>query len=97
MTLARRQRLEAVRSMARFNIAGVEFYDEEETSHVMKKEISSLRSDAARRRGPPRISEGNCILYRADALRDWLISREVNYDDVRDKVRQGEDTKGSSK
>lgn len=76
--------------VAIYEIAGEIFFDEEEVGRILKKEISSLRSDAARRRGPPRIADGNCILYRAVPFRDWLMAREINYDELRSRVRDGE-------
>lgn len=71
-------------------IAGEDFFEEAEVAKILNKEISSLRSDAARRRGPPRISEGNCILYRAVALREWLIAHERDFKEMQDRVRNGE-------
>ena len=67
-------------------IAGEDFLNEAEVGEILGKEVSSLRSDAARRRGPPRISDGNCILYRAVTLRDWLIAHERDFDGLRAQV-----------
>jgi hypothetical protein len=67
-------------------IAGEQFLDEEDVARIFGKKKSSLRSDAARRCGPPRISVGNRILYRASAVRDYLKKCEVDFDALRESV-----------
>lgn len=60
-------------------INGEAFYGEDEVSVLLDKRVCSLRSDAARRVGPPRIRLGNLILYRAAALHDWILAHEREF------------------
>lgn len=64
-------------------VEGETFLEESEVAALLNKQICSLRSDAARRVGPPRIRLGNLILYRATALQKWLLAHERDFTAVR--------------
>ena len=56
---------------------------EEEQAQIMAVTVSTLRIMATRRTGPPRTKSGRQILYRKSAYDQWLLKREVDYDDLR--------------
>jgi len=51
---------------------------EAEAASLLGVEISTLRTNAARRKGPPRIKAGRMVLYRQAAVLDWLRRNEVD-------------------
>lgn len=59
------------------------FRSEQEQAEIMNVTISTLRSMATRRTGPPRVKRGRQILYRKSAYDQWLLKREVDFDDMR--------------
>jgi len=61
------------------------YYTEEEISEFLNKTISSLRTDACRRRGPPRTKIGKRILYHRNSFSIWLDAHEINYDELGDR------------
>ncbi len=56
------------------------YYTEEEVSQTTGKAISTLRSDAARRKGPPRTVINRKIYYRIEAFQEWLLAQERNFE-----------------
>jgi len=59
------------------------YYTEEEVAKILNKSISTLRADACRRRGAPRIKLGRRILYRIDAFNNWIMKHETDFDKLR--------------
>ncbi len=55
-----------------------QFLTEAETAALLGVEVVTLRSNASRRKGPPRTKCGNKILYRQAPLLAWLKSREID-------------------
>ena len=56
-----------------------DFLTEEETASILNKTIASLRADASRRKGPPRIRVGKRVLYRKSQLEKWLTEHECDF------------------
>ena len=61
------------------------YYTEEEVSRITGKAVSTLRSDAARRRGPPRTVINRRVYYRTEAFQKWLRAQERDFGTRRDK------------
>ena len=59
------------------------YRDETEQAKIMAVTVSTLRIMATRRSGPPRTKRGRQILYRKEAYDQWLLKREVDFDDMR--------------
>lgn len=53
-----------------------EFLSEEELCEWLDISVSTARSNAARRKGPPRIRVGRRIFYRKSAVLAWLLEHE---------------------
>lgn len=49
----------------------------EEVAHVFNLNVGSLNTQRSRRVGPPYIKNGNRVLYKTQAVRDYLESRHV--------------------
>lgn len=62
---------------SREGLAG--YYTEAEVSRLTGKAISTLRSDAARRKGPPRTVINRKVYYRVCAFKKWLVAQEQNF------------------
>ena len=70
--------------------AAIEGYlTEEATAAMLDVEIATLRSWSARRKGPPRTVVGRRPLYREEALRKWLLSKERDPEAARQAGRSG--------
>ena len=59
------------------------YRSEKQQGAIMGLSIATLRSMATRRTGPPRVKRGRQILYRKQAYDQWLLKREVDFDDMR--------------
>ena len=59
------------------------YVSEAELSAALEKTIPTLRTWGSRRKGPPRTVVGRKVLYRVGALRQWLRSRELDFDEAR--------------
>ncbi|MBF0327298.1 MAG: helix-turn-helix domain-containing protein [Alphaproteobacteria bacterium] len=53
-----------------------EFLSEEELCEWLGIAVPTARSNAARRKGPPRIRVGQRIFYRKSAVLAWLLEHE---------------------
>jgi hypothetical protein len=62
------------------------FLNEIEAAAFLGCTIPTLRSNAARRKGPPRIVVSRKPLYREAALLDWMKRREVDPEAARRRV-----------
>lgn len=60
------------------------YYTEQEVAEILNKTISSLRTDASRRKGAPRTRVGKLILYKKDSFEKWLESKEIDFDELRE-------------
>jgi len=58
----------------------VGIWTEQQAADFLGKTVNTLRHDASRRRGPPRIKNGKQVLYRAKAVLEWLEVQEVDPD-----------------
>ena len=54
-------------------------YTELEVAEMLNKSIASLRSDACRRKGCPRIKLGKRIFYSIETFNEWIKAHETNY------------------
>lgn len=54
------------------------FWTEEECAAFLDRKVTTLRAMAARRRGPPRIRASNRVLYRIEAVLNWLRQNEID-------------------
>jgi len=59
------------------------YFTEQEVAIILNKKVSSLRTEAARRKGAPRIRVGNKILYKKDSFERWLAGHEIDYQKIR--------------
>ena len=59
------------------------FYTEEEVGNFLNKKVDTLRQDASRRKGPPRVRVGRRVFYRIDAFNNWLVNHEADFDTLR--------------
>jgi hypothetical protein len=59
-----------------------EFLEEHEVAAFLGKRIQSLRSDASRRKGPPRVVIGRRVLYRKESFVAWVLAHERSHDGV---------------
>jgi hypothetical protein len=59
------------------------FYTEQEVADFLNKKIASLRSEASRRKGAPRIKVGKKILYKKDSFESWLVRQETDFQKIR--------------
>jgi hypothetical protein len=53
-----------------------EFLEEHDVAAFFGKRPQSLRSDASRRKGPPRAVIGRRVLYRKKTLIAWALAHE---------------------
>lgn len=53
-----------------------EYVDRETLASALNIHVRTLDRWHLERRGPPRITVGRRILYRADAVREWLKANE---------------------
>ena len=53
-----------------------EYLRERELADLLGVSLRTLRRWHERRCGPPRVKFGRLVLYRKQAVRDWLISHE---------------------
>ena len=67
------------------NIDG--YLDEGATAGRLGVSVATLRSWSARRKGPPRTVVGRRPLYREEALRKWLLSKERDPEAARQAAR----------
>ena len=70
------------------------YLSEGETAARLGVTRSTLRTWAARRRGPPRTVVGRTIFFREEALKGWLLSRERDPEAAR---KAQADTRGRSR
>lgn len=53
-----------------------DYMTEEQAAAALRKSVRTLRRWHTLREGPPRTLLGREILYRRDAVREWIRSRE---------------------
>lgn len=61
----------------------LDYYTEEEVAYIFNKTVATLRSDAARRKGPPRTKMGRTIFYNKESLKKWMGEHEIDFDQLR--------------
>jgi len=59
-------------------IANENLLSEAETAALVGWTVSTLRTNRARRKGPPVVKHGRTPLYREASVLAWLKSREIN-------------------
>ena len=59
------------------------YYTEQEVAFFLNKKISSLRCEASRRKGAPRIKVGKKILYKKESFERWLSGNEIDFQKIR--------------
>jgi hypothetical protein len=52
------------------------FLTREELAGLLRISVRTLNRWDALREGPPRVSQGRTILYKADSVRHWLSNKE---------------------
>ena len=65
------------------NLSALGYWTEEETAKFLNKSVSTLRSLASRRKGPPRIKNGKAVIYKMASVTAWLDAREVAPEEAR--------------
>ncbi len=53
-----------------------DYLTEDQVAEVLGMRIATLRTWAAKRKGPPRVAIGRKIHYSKEALKTWLLSRK---------------------
>lgn len=61
-----------------FDVLSGHFVEPEALAAALGTSIRTLQRWHRLRQGPPRIVIGKRVLYRIEAVRDWLASRETN-------------------
>lgn len=56
-----------------------DYLTEQEAADMLGAKVQTLRAWACRRKGPARTKAGKRVLYRKEAVADWLKSREVTF------------------
>lgn len=57
-----------------------DFLTEDEAGNVLGLKKTTLRVQAANRKGPPRVKIGRTVYYRKSSLLKWMLSKERNFD-----------------
>lgn len=70
------------------SLGDAEYVSEVELSEALGRPIPTLRTWAARRRGPPRTAFGRAIFYRVGGLKRWLKDQERDFDAERERPRR---------
>ena len=65
------------------NLLALGYWTEAETAKFLNKSVSTLRSLASRRKGPPRIKNGKAVIYKMASVTAWLDAREVAPEEAR--------------
>ena len=65
------------------NLSTLGYWTKAETAKFLNKSVSTLRSLASRRKGPPRIKNGKAVIYKVASVTAWLDAREVAPEKVR--------------
>jgi hypothetical protein len=56
----------------------VDFFSYQESAEFIGQRVQTLRAWWSReRKGPPRIKVGRRVIYRRQAVVDWLVARET--------------------
>jgi hypothetical protein len=63
------------------------FMTEEAAAAFLDRSVLTLRTWAARRRGPPRIKAMGAVMYDREALAAWLLSNQTDPEAARRAAR----------
>jgi len=56
---------------------GADYYTRQQLAEELGASVRTLDRWHTHRQGPPRIAVGKLVLYRREAVREWLRSHEV--------------------